>query len=452
MPKGKRVRSSSKTIICHVYSYFEKQSTKSKSTVPPKLCKKTADATGLFERTVNRVVAEKRELEGSCFPSPSKRYKKTRERVIVHDFDTDAIRCTVHQFYEKEYPTLDKLVHVLKEKELFEGGRISLWKLLRKMGFRYKKVNDKRYVYEQPRIIYQRHQFLRRMRRNRREGRPVVYTDETWANAHDGREKTWVEHDDVTGGTKGGIRKPTGKGSRLIILHAGGENGWIEGADLVFQSKKSTGDYHDEMNSERYEEWFHDQLLPNVQPNSLIVIDNASYHSRRIEKVPNTSSRKSEMQDWLVAHNIEFPERALKQELLSLIRLSNPQPKYVIDELARTSGHEVVRLPPYHCELNPIELCWSQVKGHIKENNSKFTLSFVKELTYEGFKKVGPEQWKRNISHVKNKVEDHYWIADNLQEEYIEEFVIHVGGEESDTSSDEGSGSDSEGSISSDGE
>ena len=72
------------------------------------------------------------------------------------------------------------------------------------------------------------------------------------------REKTWVEHDDITGGTKGGMRKPTGKGNRLIILHAGGEDGWIEGADLVFQSKKATGDYHDEMNSERFKEWFRD--------------------------------------------------------------------------------------------------------------------------------------------------------------------------------------------------
>ena len=26
------------------------------------------------------------------------------------------------------------------------------------------------------------------------------------------------------------------------------ENGWINGADLVFQSKKTTGDYYDEMN------------------------------------------------------------------------------------------------------------------------------------------------------------------------------------------------------------
>lgn len=57
------------------------------------------------------------------------------------------------------------------------------------------------------------------------------------------------------GGTKGGIRKPSGKGSRLIILHAGSENGWINNADHVFQSTKSTGHYHDEMTSEHFEEW-----------------------------------------------------------------------------------------------------------------------------------------------------------------------------------------------------
>ena len=64
--------------------------------------------------------------------------------------------------------------------------------------------------------------------------------------------------------------------------------------------------------------------------------------------------------------------------------LSNPQPKYVIDELAKASGHEVVRLPSYHCELNLIELCWSHVKRHIKEHNQKFTLFAAKDFTVSG--------------------------------------------------------------------
>ena len=98
-------------------------------------------------------------------------------------------------------------------------------------------------------------------------------------------------------------------------MHAGSENGWINGADLVFQSKKATGDYNDEMTSEHFEEWFNDSLMPNIPANSLIVKDNAPYHSHRLEPVPAMSSRKQIMQDWLTTHGIEFLENALKREL-----------------------------------------------------------------------------------------------------------------------------------------
>ena len=95
--------------------------------------------------------------------------------------------------------------------------------------------------------------------------------------------------------------RPSGLGTHLIILHAGSEKGWICNADLVFQYKKNTSNYHNEMNSERlmgiihtyimlytnrFEEWFKDALLPNIDHNSLIVMDNASYHSRREEQMP----------------------------------------------------------------------------------------------------------------------------------------------------------------------
>ena len=118
----------------------------------------------------------------------------------------------------------------------------------------------------------------------------------------------------------------------------------------MFQSKKATGDYHDEMTSEDFKEWFHDLLKPNIPSNSLIVTDNAPYHSRRLEPVPTMSSRKQIMQDWLTAHGIAFPEHALKQELYALIKASNFTPKYAVDEMAKVEGHEVVQLPPYHCD------------------------------------------------------------------------------------------------------
>ena len=60
--------------------------------------------------------------------------------------------------------------------------------------------------YEQPCIVHQHHTYLRRIRHNRIEGRPVVYLDETWANAHNGKSRAWVEDDKVTRGTKGELR------------------------------------------------------------------------------------------------------------------------------------------------------------------------------------------------------------------------------------------------------
>ena len=84
--------------------------------------------------------------------------------------------------------------------------------------------------------------------------------DDTWVNAHHTNQYIWVDSDG-----KGGWKVPSGKGQRLIVVHAGGAaagEGWIEGADLVFRSKKNTADYHDEMNSEHFMEWFNEQLLP----------------------------------------------------------------------------------------------------------------------------------------------------------------------------------------------
>ena len=101
----------------------------------------------------------------------------------------EAMRRLVHDFYCEKYPTLDSdsLLLAVKEKGLFGGERATLWIILRKMSFKAQKVNDNRYIYEQPSIIYQRHAYLRRMRVNPREGRPVVHLDETWANACDGK-------------------------------------------------------------------------------------------------------------------------------------------------------------------------------------------------------------------------------------------------------------------------
>ena len=106
-----------------------------------------------------------------------------------------------------------------------------------------------------------------------------------------------------------------------------------------------------------------------------------------------------------------------------------------------------MHLPPHHCELNPIELAWSQVKRYIKENDQLFTLTAVKELTCICIDQVGPANWKKLVEHVERAFEDKYWCDDGLQEECIE-FIISVGSSGDETSSE----SSSESSDESDGE
>ena len=65
-------------------------------------------------------------------------------------------------------------------------------------------------------------------------------------------------------------------------MHAGWKEGWIPDAELVFVGRKSvtSADYHDEMNSAHFEEWWEHHLLANLPPGAVIVLDNAPYHNR----------------------------------------------------------------------------------------------------------------------------------------------------------------------------
>jgi transposase len=61
---------------------------------------------------------------------------------------------------------------------------------------------------------------------------------------------------------------------------------------------------------------------------------------------------------------------------------------YKTDKVANLHGHEVLRNTVRHCEFNPIELIWAQVKGFVAKNNTTFRLKDAKELMYAVFGKI----------------------------------------------------------------
>ena len=262
-------------------------------------------------------------------------------------------------------------------------------------------------------------------------GRYIVYTDESWVNVGHSVSKTWQDstiqnrRQAFIEGVSTGLKLPSGSGPRFALLHAGGSDGFIPNAELNFLCKKNTADVHHEMDADTYEKWFVEQLLPNIPQNSVIVLDNASYHTRKIEKIPTTSWRKHQIIDWMIDKQIPYEDYMLKKDLLECVSRVKPQfDKNVIDVIAEENGHTVLRLPPYHCELNPIEMVWAQVKHHIKMNNTTSKVKDMSELIKHGYSNVTMQNWKNYIQHVKD-IESNMWIADNIQDD-IEEFVIHV--------------------------
>ena len=68
-----------------------------------KLVKKTVEATIFSERTVNRMLLEKRKLGKAQFTSPQKCYKITKGGMAVDDFDAEVIRFTLSAVKELTY-------------------------------------------------------------------------------------------------------------------------------------------------------------------------------------------------------------------------------------------------------------------------------------------------------------------------------------------------------------
>ena len=103
------------------------------------------------------------------------------------------------------------------------------------------------------------------------------------------------------------------------------------------------------------------------------------------------------------------------------------EPRYRINQVTREAGHTVLRLPPYNCDLNPIELIWAQLKRHVAASNVNvsFKLKDIKWVAEDGFKTITAERWRSVCEHVK-KVEADYWVRDNLCESKLEKLVINL--------------------------
>ncbi|KAJ4445926.1 hypothetical protein ANN_12612, partial [Periplaneta americana] len=111
----------------------------------------------------------------------------------------------------------------------------------------WKKTSDNlQVIIERREIRALRIAYLRAIHKFREDGRPIIYTDETYLHSSHTTTHEWTDS------STEGLKAPMNKGQRLIIVHAGGENGFVPNALLIFKSGLKTGDYHQDMNSENF--------------------------------------------------------------------------------------------------------------------------------------------------------------------------------------------------------
>ncbi|KAL4153157.1 hypothetical protein QTP88_000990 [Uroleucon formosanum] len=326
---------------------------------------------GIGMRTVKTTNCEYKNTGECKLPHKTKIRPTVNDK--IDDFDKNAI---IRGFwFRNEVPTLKKIVQAVNDDSLLPNLTCtSLRRVLKELNFEFTKRSRNSALTERADLVVWRQKYIEDIRRYRDEGRPIYFLDETWVNAGETCSKVWIDktikslRDAFLKGLSTGPKNPTGKGKRLIVAHIGSTDGFVDGGLLCFESKKNTSDYHNEMNGDTIYDWFCG-VLPRLKDNAVIVVDNASYHSVKKDPVPTNSIA-----------------------------------------------------PPYHSELNPIELAWSVVKNHVKQNNTTFKLNDVKILLNEGVQKVTSEMWANFVSYT-IKEEDKLYDIDIISDRMMKMII-----------------------------
>jgi hypothetical protein len=119
----------------------------------------------------------------------------------------------------------------------------------------------------------------------------------------------------------GGLLATIYKGERVIIERDGSENSFILNALLILKSGTKSKEYQHRVNFDNYERWLKVKLIPNLPPDSVLVMNNAAYHNVQLNLAPTSSSQKIVTIDQLSDFGILLCDQICKPKLYSLIKL-----------------------------------------------------------------------------------------------------------------------------------
>ncbi|KAE9270433.1 hypothetical protein PF008_g30617 [Phytophthora fragariae] len=274
-----------------------------------------------------------------------------------------------------------------------------------------------------------RQKYLQRKRANlnkRTAIRTEVYLDESFCNLHHVAQRTWLlpEMKRVL---------PSGKGRRFCIIGAGAitrvgnhrtRGEWVKGSVKVWAADKAastaTGDYHGSFNSEKFERWFGQlcETLSAEYGECNIIMDGAKYHKRGVDAAPAKSKNMDTHVKWLLRQGVPASMLMKKKVLQQLVEEKRGSANYETVTIPSKWGHKVLFTPPYHPELQPIELIWAAIKNLIAKNPCR-TMVELEAKIHDGINSITSKTWLKAYRHVQN-VEEEYMEAMETDEDVLE--------------------------------
>ncbi|CAH2102478.1 unnamed protein product [Euphydryas editha] len=152
---------------------------------------------------------------------------------------------------KKEVPTPRKLQAVAKTELEFDCSLEHLRKIIKSLGFSFKKCQSMRTaLIEKTHISAKREEYLDIIMKNRdllvELQKDIIYIDESYIY-ESYKVKKCCQFINIEG-----VQQNVSKGKRYIIVHAGSEKGFVPNCLLIFSGKKKMEDYHSEINAHNF--------------------------------------------------------------------------------------------------------------------------------------------------------------------------------------------------------
>lgn len=415
--KGKPLSIDEKWMVIQVYQKCNEERDQPPYVATEDAHSRTANYTGVGRRQVVEIIRHFKDT--GCVAPSLPAGNRTVHHTNIPSIAAEQIRQFIFERHlAGEVCNANHIQDLLKEMLKREIPLRTMQNHLDRMGFSYSRTRKKvRSLREKLYVRQQRHSYLHNIQSLRNLGYKPVYLDESFLHHYHGHQFSWFSE------TIGDyLERPAGKGRRWCFIHAMLQTGLTSSTCYIFEAKKSTGDYHNMFNAPHFQEWWINQLMPNLPEKSVIIMDRATFHLVPEEQIIPTAMRKSDLQNWLTQKQVLWEEYWLKPQLIEQVNASIDKIP-IVQKIAAQKKHKVLLLPVHHPELNPIETLWAIVKnecGKLLRQGTQFKQ--VREHLETAFNHITPETCQRLYDKVQKK-EEEYWLTD-VELDSLDEDII----------------------------